>query len=297
MKNQFGLSAAILIVSIACLSCSNEEELNTKSFNEKKTELKILPIIEGQYGTTSRAVKSSFASGDVIGWYLANSGTTYLGTSYMNKTLTYTTAWAMETTPKLTGEKGTLYAYYPWSSTYTTNFNSIAVETASQTDYMWGSVSGFTSANPSKTLTMKHALAQIAVKIVKGSYAYTGSVTAVKVKGANLGTTGTLNATNGDITVSAGTGTDITLGGGTQTIDTTGKTWTSIFVQVGTNATPSVTITIDGINYSTLLPSFMPEAGKRYVYTVTVNSGTMVVNSAVDITPWQEVAAGNGTIL
>ncbi len=286
----------IVLAVFFLASCNNEENAISSIENQgdkEWSEMEVVPCVEG---ITSRAVKSSFASGDVIGWYLANSGTTYLGTSYMNKTLTYTTAWAMETTPKLTGEKGTLYAYYPWSSTYTTNFNSIAVETASQTDYMWGSVSGFTSANPSKTLTMKHALAQIAVKIVKGSYAYTGSVTAVKVKGANLGTTGTLNATNGDITVSAGTGTDITLGGGTQTIDTTGKTWSyMVLAKPGTAGALTITVTMDGINYTATTSAITPVAGQIHTVTLTANSGSMAVNS-ITLTAWTTGEGGTGTI-
>ena len=69
------------------------------------------------------------------------------------------------------------------------------METASQTDYLYGTpVTGISEAKASTGVTLNHALANLKITVAKGSYASTGAVSKISVVGAGIATGGTFNA-------------------------------------------------------------------------------------------------------
>lgn len=293
MRNLF---LACTVLSLAFSSCTDKGE----PVEQSALQMEIIPEVASQ-PAQSRAAKSVWSSGDVLGWYLCDgeNSLTYLKYSFMNKKLSYDgNAWSLEVQPNLAGNTGTVFAYYPYKNSYSVDFNAIAIETASQTDYMWGMATGFTSATPSKTLVMNHALCQIAVKVVRGTYPYAGEVTSAKINSSNLGTTGTINVPTGRVTLLGGSDTDIELDGGTQTITPTGVIYHLMMIQGGTAAAPILKLTMDDHTYTLTLPEINPIAGVRYLYTVNANSSNIELpdngegDNVVVMTPWEETTSG-----
>ncbi len=208
--------------------------------------------------------------------------------------------WTGASSILLSSTKGNIYAYYPYSSAETTG-TTVAVETASQTDYLYATpVTGQNDAtiytNDGKvSLTMKHALSAIRLKIKKGTYTGSASLTNVSVKGAAAGTGGTMDITDSDgsnITATGGgTAVSYAIGGGL-TLTTTEQNVDVIVVPTGTASSLLLTLTIDGEDYTVTTTSITLEQGYRYDYTLTLDGGTLAL-SDVKVGDWSYNTSGN----
>ena len=120
--------------------------------------------------------------------------------------------------------------------------------------------------------------------IKNGSYTGTGKVTAASVTSAGLGTSGSLNVKTGGVTAVTGTGTaigvdtDITLSNVEQNVDV-------IVAPTGTAADLTLSITLDGKVYSTVISSATIQQSKCHKYTLTVNQGELAL-SGVKVGDW-----------
>jgi len=235
-----------------------------------------------------------------IGLTLVDDGeATYDGRTYNNIKATPSTSdgqqtWAIESDIYLSSTTGTLYGYYPYSSSVT-DITQVPV-TAGDTDYMYATpVNNLDDGEYTASVTMNHALAVIRLKVVRGTYTGTGAVTAVSVKGDNIATSGKLNAKTGVLSGQSGAGTAITYSTAF-TLSTTAKQIDQIIVSVtSSSAAPIFTATIDGKDYTATPAAVTLAQGTIYEYTLTVNAKEISL-SDVKVGDWGYNSSGNPVI-
>lgn len=288
----------VLMITGYMVSCDNQlEEVNIPG-----EQLQVKAVV-GE--TDSRAIieGESFPDKSELGvTFLNANGTAYDGKSYTNIKATAagtgnTQTWSLASKVLLSGTSGTLYAYYPYSSSVTdVAAVPVSASSSNQTDYMYATpVTGLHDGNPKASVTMKHALAAIRISLVKGSYTGAGLVTAVSVKGDGMATSATLNAKTGGLSACTGMGTNIKVDK-SMTLSATAQQTDIIFVPVSTvTASPVFTVTIDGKDYSVTGSAVKFEQNNLYTYTLTVNSKDISF-SDVKIGEWSYNATGNPVI-
>ena len=290
--------AFLSLIVCGCISCVDDNGIE----GQNGTPLDISVATEA---IASRGVieSASFPSASELGITLLNgNGTAYDGKSYANIKATAagtgnTQTWSLASKVLLSGTSGTLYAYYPYSSSVTDVADvPVSASSSNQTDYMYATpVTGLHDGNPKASVTMKHALAAVRISLVKGSYTGAGLVTAVSVKGDGMATNASLNAKTGGLSSCTGMGTNIKVDK-SMTLSATAQQADILFVPVSTvTASPVFTVTIDGKDYSVTGSAVKFEQNNIYSYTLTVNSKAMGV-SDVNIGKWNYSNNGNPVI-
>ena len=211
-------------------------------------------------------------------------GVTLSGTDYADyANVCYTASgtgtsqsWAGSKDVLLTSSAATLYSYYPYSSTGSSD--AIPVETASQTDYLYGTpVTGISEAKASTGVTLNHALANLKITVAKGSYAGVGAVSKISVAGAGIATGGTFNAaqTTPGYTAYSGEGSPVE-----RTLTSSlGSPVDVMVVPTGASAAVTFTVTVDGTDYTATSSAVALQMGAAYAYTLTLNSSFLAVSS------------------
>ena len=294
-----GTFFSLMLVSLAALTaCNNEESFDMPDAGK-------LSINVGVNHPTSRALitDATLPDGDAgaIGVMLSDGdGTLTDYDAYTNVKFTGATAsgsqkWTGATDVLLTENPGTLYAYYPWKDG--TDLSASAIETASQTDYLYATpVTGISETKANADVVMNHVLTNINLSFVDGTYAGVGNITSVSVSGDGIATGGTFNAaqeTPGFVADSyTGVGDAIT----NTTATTLGGNAIDIMV-VSNDAEKPITIaaTIDGVEYTATTTAVELAKGNSYQYTLTLNSTFMSVSN-VSVTPWNNVVKDNLTL-
>lgn len=257
-----------------------------------------ISVLADQSGTKGLIESGYLPDKSKIGVSVTNStGGAYDGTTYHN--IPYTASgtgasqsWSGSTIP-LSMNQGACYAYYPYSSEVS-DITAVPVSTSGQVDYMYATPVTVNAEAKNATLNMNHALSAVRFLLKRGSYAGTGTVTAVSVTSAGVGTSGSLNIKNGDVTGVTGTGTaigvdaDITLSELEQTVDV-------IVVPTETAADLTLSVTLDGVAYSTVISSATIVQSKCHKYTLTVNQGELALSS-VKVGDWGYDESGAPTI-
>ena len=290
--------AVAILLATALTACNNEESFDMPDAGK-------LSINVGVNHPTSRSLitAATLPDGDTgaIGVMLTDGdGTLTDYDVYTNVKFTGTTAsgsqkWTGATDVLLTENPGTLYAYYPWKDG--TDLSAIAIETASQTDYLYATpVTGISETKSNADVAMNHVLTNINLSFADGTYAGVGNITSVSVNGDGIATGGTFNAaqeTPGFVADSyTGVGDAIT----NTTATTLGGNAIDIMV-VSNDAEKPITIaaTIDGVEYTATTTAVELAKGNSYQYTLTLNSTFMSV-SKVSVTPWNNVVKDNLTL-
>ena len=203
--------------------------------------------------------------------------------------------WAPNTDVVLTETKGTLYAYYPHDGNVDISAIPVDMTAADQTDWLYATpVTDVNEDKASVAVTLNHALANINVSLVKGSYVGTGNVTAISVKSDGIAPKGTFNAAQAtpDYTAFEDEGAAIER----TVITTLGGTATDIMVvPTGSSATITFNVTVDGTVFTATSAAVELEKGSSYKYTLTLNSTFMSV-SDVAVTPWNSVTKESLTL-
>ena len=203
--------------------------------------------------------------------------------------------WAPNTDVVLTETKGTLYAYYPHDGNVDISAIPVDMTAADQTDWLYATpVADVNEDKASVAVTLNHALANINVSLVKGSYVGTGNVTAISVKSDGIAPKGTFNAAQATPNYTAFEDEGAAL---ERTVTTTlGGTATDIMVvPTGSSATITFNVTVDGTVYTATSAAVELEKGSSYKYTLTLNSTFMSV-SDVAVSPWNVVTKESLTL-
>ena len=288
MKTSKFFTALAMLGMVACNNVSNDVISHGSALSIK-------------VGTQTKALVTETTLPDAaqIGTFLHNSeGALYDALPYGNVKFTAfgtgaLQSWAPDTDVMLSATQGTLYGYYPYSAS-ATDLTAVAVEAASQTDYMWATpVSGLDNKNSSATLTMNHALTAVRLKVVRGDYAGAGLVTAASVQSNALATAATMNIADGALASVTGAGEVIAPALSQFTLSASEQAVEFIAVPVdGASEALTIEMVVDG---QTLVveasATDYPQAAIAE-YGVTVN-GTGLALTQVTVTPWTETSKGN----
>ena len=229
---------------------------------------------------------------------LNSSGGAYDGIDYKNIRFAATgtgatQTWAGDEKVYLSATEGVCYGYYPYSST-ATDITQIPVSTSGQVDYMYANPEPVDIASRNATLDMNHVLSAVRFALKLGTYTGTGAVTDVSVTGSNIGTSATLNATNGELSSVTGTGTAISVNK-SLTLSNEAKNVDVIVIPTKTEAALTLSVTIDGKVYSTTTTAVTLQQGKCHTYTMTINAGELSLSS-VKVGDWGYDDSGTPTI-
>ena len=197
-------------VSVAAMlsGCAKENVVG------EETALCIKSVYAGRMHTKAMIEGPAFPDSEAelgIGLYLTASD----GTPYDGKTDGYGNVkfyddgkgWKSDSPVILSTTQGTLYAYFPYSSSVTDLENIPVQSSLDGTDYMCAApVSPVSISDRFVELEMKHSLARLSVKLVKdGSFPGDGILSRIVLAGSGIGKEGTVDITDGTITAAADT--------------------------------------------------------------------------------------------
>ena len=227
----------------------------------------------------SRAVITDdhLPSGAQVGVTLSGTGyDAYTNVCYTASGTGTSQSWAGSDDVLLSSAAATLYSYYPYSSTVSSD--AIPVETASQTDYLYGTpVTGISEAKASTGVTLNHALANLKITVAKGSYAGAGVVSKISVSGAGIATGGTFNAATATPGYTAYSGEDSPVECAVSS--SLGSPVDLMVVPTGVSSAVTFTVTVDGTDYTATSSAVALQMGAAYAYTLTLNSSFLAVSS------------------
>lgn len=271
-------------------SCGNTDEVFNENGNGNGTgtehaapQLHILPTVSAETRAGFTA-KTDWAVNDAIGLFMYKA--TGWGEAYPrydaqnNKSTKKADGWSQASPVYLLSEKATIWAYYPYNQSVTDGTKvPVPINAGTSVDYMWGKSTNQVSVTETDArIPMKHALSQFVVRLkVSPEYHNDGNLTSarLKAKAAKFGTTGTMNLNNGGKITFSGTTAELSWAPNT-TVPAQGQQAVdySAAVYPMTLAQGEVTleVVIDGATYTYAIPQINWEAGRRYIYSVTMRS-------------------------
>ncbi len=226
------------------------------------------------------------------------------GTGYENVKYSYNSTksrWTASPSIKVGSTPGYLYGYYPYSST-ATDIKAIPVSSSLNGDdvmYAAKQSSPITDVTASQTtITMNHALARVSITVKNNGYTGEAKLSQIKLEGAKIASSGTLNALDGTISATKADEVALSVPTAEQTIATgDGTTYECLLVPsvVETNMqTVNLTLTIDGIDKKATLSEangVIIAQGTKSNITITL-SNTGISVSSVSIDDWNVVEVG-----
>ena len=257
-----------------------------------------LNINVGVNTTESRAIitGNSLPEGSQIGVTVVDqSGNGYQDQNYNNVCYQAVTEdgsqkWRVQSRSDilLSGEAGTLYAYYPWSSAVS-DIKQIAVnmDETDQKDWMVAQpVTNLSDAQATAAVKMEHMLTNFKLSFYKDNYSGKGEVTAVTIRSNGFATTATLDATTGAFTAYGDAHTLTRPFATTLGTDKAAAAPCNIMVVPNTVAAPvTVSVTVDGKTYSSVTSSLTLAKAKSYNYAMKLSSTGLDI-AEVTLTDW-----------
>ena len=274
-----------------CLTACNRDELPGGDA-EKNDELKPLDInVSTGWNTKAILQGSQMPDNSKIGLTILKADGSQYDGGYTNVCYTGSgtpQTWTANPPILLSSTVGTVYAYYPYNVAHN-DIAVIPVNVTEDKDVLYSEpAENINNANSTALIKLKHALSVIRFTLTRGSYAGTGNITAIKVKGQGMASSANLNAKSGTFTAYSGKGADISFGA-TPTLPATGSTVVNqLVIPTGTTGVMEVTVTIDGLTYKTTTgTSLQPSAQNVYNFVLTFNDQAMSMSS-VSIIPRSE---------
>lgn len=288
--SQFVGAGSLLCAALLASSCQDDVDVNVAK-NDTPKELQIEVINEGisDQETKGLITGTTFPANSEIGLTVTGPSTeTYDGQTYKNLLYKYSGGtWSTTSKVYLTKTVGNVYAYYPYSASVT-DITAVPIDASTDTDYMYAkTTANVSNTNPSATLGMAHAMTAVTVKVVKGNYTNTGTITGLTWKSSSAAKTAKMNAKTGGLTNITGAN-EVFDSGLTASNTTTLAAQTQYLfmaVPAGTSGPLSFTVNMDGQTYTAQSASVELKPGTKYNYTLEMNGVAMSVSS-VTITDW-----------
>jgi hypothetical protein len=310
MKRMFFCGVTLLTLLSAC---SNEDSQT----NEASNMLSVTAINVNDEVKTRAGIETTLNS-KTIGLYVT--GTGYARSTYSTCAVSAAGVGGTVTTPIYLLGAAHVYGFYPAASavlspavptaaSVVTGLTVLATDAfgaTGQTDYMYATPDAdVTKTDPAVILTFHHALSKLSFVVNSVGFDGTGSLTQIKLTDKGSGTKFLASAAAGSMSIATGaftglTGTNTLTYNGTVTINKTASTTAVASVLAAPVATlPTITLAlvIDGTTYSADITSSVTawEAGKEYIYTVTIANGTLAVTS-VTVADWTSGGTGTATM-
>ena len=279
-------------------SCNQESE---ESPIQEQT-LKITPSVSNIESRAGFIEKQDFVDNDEMGIFMYKStgwGDAYPRFSAQNNKSTRTSSgWKLANDIYLLSDKASIWAYYPYNQNITDGTKiPVPISSTNHVDYMWGkSTNEVCVIETGAIIPMYHALSQFVIRLkVSPEYHNDGNLTSAKLKcsKSKFATTGTMNINdNGKITF-APTSTELSWAPNT-TVPAQGSAAVdfSAAVYPMTISSNEVTleVVIDGATYNYSIPEIEWTAGKRFIYSITMQSNSAEIGgedgNTVTIEPW-----------
>jgi hypothetical protein len=258
--------------------------------------------------TPTKAAITEFEPNDKLGLFITSGTLDQIynqNTAYANvASLWDGTSWSQTVNIYLDNKEASIFAYYPYKSS-SNNGKIIPVESASQTDYLFGK--GLTKANietPSTNVEMRHALTQVAFSLTTQDYSGVGLLQEVTISNTGAGnsfyTSGTMNCETGIVT-----GTEF----GTLTLSANNSlsavpnVFSAIAMPVHTPTTEKsimLTLKIDDVQYTySFAPGTKWMPGTKNIYSICLKGKDIEIGGdpnygqdGVLILPWNDVPTG-----
>ena len=280
MKTRFFLSAVMAAGLLA--SCSKSEETfieNETGREHTLAQLNILPTV----GTETRAgfvPKTDWAAGDALGLFMYKA--TGWGDAYPrydaqnNKSTRETNGWSQASPVYLLSDKATIWAYYPYNGAVTDGTKiPVPINAGTSVDYMWGKSTNQVSVIETEArIPMQHALSQFVIRLkVSPEYHNDGNLTSARLKAstAKFATVGTMNLNDeGKITFQP-TSTELSWSPNT-TVPAQGEQAVDYAAAIYPMSISGGEVSLEVATYTYSIPQILWEAGKRYIYSVTMRS-------------------------
>ena len=293
---------SLAFAAVAALLAGCAKSPVEKSYeNGQLTDLELAYI--GATETKAAIDGTTFPTDGEIGLFLFTdeaTATPYGESGYTNVKYSYNSTkekWTADPSIKVGSTPGYLYGYYPYSST-ATDVKAIPVNSSlNGDDVMYATSQTVTDETASQTsLTMNHALARVSILIKNNGYTGEAKLSKIKLEGAEIAPSGTLNAIDGSITA---TKSSVTLDVPTanQAITASGTTYECLLVpskDVSSKQEVTFTFSIDGVDMSATLTGdngvIIAQGTKSNITIILSNSGISVQTVSVD--DWKEVEVG-----
>ena len=288
-------ASCLFCAALLASSCQDDLPTNGDTDNGQQTlKVKVYNNAFDDNETKAIVTGTTFPANSEIGLTVAESAkTTYDGQTYNNLLYKLSSgSWSSSSKVYLSNTAGTVYAYYPYSSSVT-DITAVPIEASGDKDYMYAKTTATVSnTNPTATLGMAHAMAAVTVKMTKGTYTGAGSVTGLTWQSTSAAKSAKLNAKTGALANITGANEAFDSG-----LTSTNKTtlaaqsqYLFLVVPAGTSGALSFTMNMDGQTYTAQSAAVQLKAGYKYNYTLQMNGAQMTVSS-VTITDWVD----NGT--
>lgn len=281
--------------ALTIISCQNESVPSPDIFD---TPLVISANVGG-YPGRSVVTGNTLANGASIGVTVVDAGDSdYQKQNYNNVCYTASVGtggsqqWSTTTPIMLSGEAGTLYAYYPYKPDIDIENIGINLMDNEVVDWMYATkISNLSNDNSHAQIKLNHALAKLKVSLVKGNFVGTGKVTNISLTSGSAAMGATLNAKTGKLSNLTSTGTKLNYSIN-ETLGDEPVELNLLFVPTNQTATVKIDVVVDNRHYTaTADGTITSESGQSYNYTLIQNS-TKVEISQVTVMPWTDNPQG-----
>lgn len=312
MKRLFICMAVVSATVFGFSSCSNEDDMESSSSGQT-ADLRIETEIASTE-TSLRAAKSvlsSFPEGSTLSLFVTNGtlGSNYPQGPYNNVKAEYKSGkWGLTPSVKLGDVSATIFAFYPYNTSYTNGVSNMYLYHTNQIDYMYGTNAEgqdkINRDNPNVRLRMKHALSLLQFNIKKMNYPGESKLTRIEIANTNnkydLVSAASLNLSTGELTNIGGQHSPafIENANGLYTITEDEPTNLQEVLVIPVNKTSAngsivIRFFIDGSIYTYNVPiNTIWKQGTKYLYNVTFNGTKLVVDDII-ISDWLEGTKGD----
>lgn len=303
------IAAATASVLVCCSKQSETDPKIPENGDGQYQSLELTSVRESEFQSKAVVEGELFPQDGHIGLFLfadAAASQTY-GDGYANVDYSYNSQkgkWTASPSIKVGSTPGYLYGYYPYKAgTQQQPVNIKAIPVVSSfngDDVMYATpqdpITDQTAGNVS--VTMKHALARVAVIVTNKGYTGDAKLQSIKFAGAEIAESGTLNAVDGTITATKAQAVTLIVSEASQAIATgSGSVYECLLVPSAVKADRqdvALTLKIDGQEKSANLTGdngviFGSGVKSRIVINLS-NSGISV--AGVSINDWQTVEVG-----
>ena len=282
------------IIFAACLTAAlaSCNQVEVPEYQPMSLDIAVTTVAE----TKGLVTGTTLPSGSSVGLFVTDqTGITYDGVEVSN--VKYTAAgegasqtWSAVSDIMLSGTKGTLKGYYPYSESVT-DITAIPVEATSeiQNDWMWATpVGNLNYKYYNATVKMNHALAAVRLSVIRKTATDEAEITSITFKSDAAAREAVLNATNGALSSISGTGAKYTASE-TFTASDVKKSFDFITVPAGVSAPIAVELTVNGSKMTAESDPVLLEAGNLYEYTLVISVNEGLSMNTLNVTEWSTV--------